>query len=33
MTSTALLKHGKNDGTAVDIHKDTILKDMAAKIE
>jgi hypothetical protein len=28
-----LLKHGKNDGIAVYIPKDTILKEMAAKIE
>jgi hypothetical protein len=29
MTSTVLLKHGKNNG----IPKETILKEMAAKIE
>jgi hypothetical protein len=33
MTSTVLLKHGKNDGTAVYIPKEIILKEMAAKIE
>jgi hypothetical protein len=33
MTSMVLLKHGKNDGIAVYIPKDTILKEMAAKIE
>jgi hypothetical protein len=33
MTSTVLLKHGKNDGIAMYIPKETILKEMAAKIE
>jgi hypothetical protein len=33
MTSTVLLKHGKNDGITVYVPKETILKDMAAKIE
>jgi hypothetical protein len=33
MTSTVLLKRGKNDGIAVNVPKETILKDMAAKIE
>jgi hypothetical protein len=33
MTSTVLLKRGKNDGVAVYVPKGTILKDMAAKIE
>jgi hypothetical protein len=33
MTSTVLLKHGKNYGVAVYIPKETILKEMAAKIE
>jgi hypothetical protein len=33
MTSMVLLKHGKYDGTAVYVPKDTILKKMAAKIE
>jgi hypothetical protein len=28
-----LLKHGKNGGIAVYVPKETILKDMAAKIE
>jgi hypothetical protein len=32
-TSTALLKHGNNDGIAVYISKETILKEIAAKIE
>jgi hypothetical protein len=31
MTSTVLLKHGKNDGIAVYVPKETILKEMAAK--
>jgi hypothetical protein len=31
MASTVLLKHGNNDGIAVYIRKETILKDMAAK--
>jgi hypothetical protein len=33
MTSTVLLKHGKNDGIAAYVPKKTILKEMAAKIE
>jgi hypothetical protein len=33
MTSTVLLKHGKNNRIAVYIHRKIILKDMAAKIE
>jgi hypothetical protein len=33
MTSTVLLKHRKNDGIAVYVPKETILKEMAAKIE
>jgi hypothetical protein len=33
ITSTVLLKHGKNNGTVVYIPKETILKEMAAKIE
>jgi hypothetical protein len=33
MTSTVILKHGKNDGIAVYIPKKTVLKEMAAKIE
>jgi hypothetical protein len=33
MTSTVLLKHGKNDGVTVYILKETILKEMTAKIE
>jgi hypothetical protein len=33
MTSTVLLKRGKDDGIAVYILKETILKEMAAKIE
>jgi hypothetical protein len=33
MTSTVLLKCKKNDGMAVYIPKETILKEMAAKIE
>jgi hypothetical protein len=34
MTSTILLKHDKRkDGIAVYVTKETILKDMAAKIE
>jgi hypothetical protein len=33
MTSTVLLKPGKNDGIAVYVSKGTILKDMAAKIK
>jgi hypothetical protein len=28
-----LLKHGKNDGLAVYVPKETILKEMATKIE
>jgi hypothetical protein len=33
MTSTVLLKRGKNDGIAVYVPKKTILKEMAAKIK
>jgi hypothetical protein len=33
MTSTVLLKGGENDGIAVYILKETVLKQMAAKIE
>jgi hypothetical protein len=33
VTSTVLLKRGKNDGIAVYVPKETILKEMAAKIE
>jgi hypothetical protein len=33
ITTTVLLKRGKNDGSAVYIPKETILKEMAAKIE
>jgi hypothetical protein len=33
MTSTVLLKHGKNDGVTAHIPKETILKEIAAKIE
>jgi hypothetical protein len=33
MTSTVLLKHGKNDGIAVYVPTETILKEMAAEIE
>jgi hypothetical protein len=33
MTSTVLLKHGKNNGISVYIPKETILKEMAAKTE
>jgi hypothetical protein len=33
MTSTALLKREKNDEITVYIPKETILKEMAAKIE
>jgi hypothetical protein len=31
--STVLLKHGKNNGIDVYVPKETILKEMAAKIE
>jgi hypothetical protein len=31
--STVLLKHGKNNGIAVYFPKETILKELAAKIE
>jgi hypothetical protein len=31
MTSTVLFKRGKNDGIAVDVPKETVLKDVAAK--
>jgi hypothetical protein len=33
MTSTVLLKHGRKDGIAVYIPKETTLKEMAAKTE
>jgi hypothetical protein len=33
VTSTVLLKHGKNDRIAVYVHKETILKEMEAKID
>jgi hypothetical protein len=33
MTAMVLLKCGKNDGITVYIPKETILKEMAAKIE
>jgi hypothetical protein len=33
MTSMVLLKYGKNDGITVYVLKETILKDMAAKIQ
>jgi hypothetical protein len=33
MTSAVILKHGKNDGIAAYIPKETILKDMTSKIE
>jgi hypothetical protein len=33
MTSMVLLQRGKNDAIAVYIPKETILKEMAAKIE
>jgi hypothetical protein len=33
VTSTVISKCGKNDGIAVYVHKETILKEMAAKIE
>jgi hypothetical protein len=33
MTSTMLLKLGKNDGIAIYIPREPILKEMAAKIE
>jgi hypothetical protein len=33
MTPTVFLKRGKNDGIAVCVPKETILKEMAAKIE
>jgi hypothetical protein len=33
MTSMVLLKHGKNDRIAVYVPKETILKEMAAKIK
>jgi hypothetical protein len=31
MTSMVLLKHGRNDGIAVCVPKETILKEMAAE--
>jgi hypothetical protein len=33
MTSMVVLKRGKNDGIAVYVPEETILKEMAAKIE
>jgi hypothetical protein len=33
MTATVLLKHGKDDGIAVYLPKETILKVMVANIE
>jgi hypothetical protein len=33
MTSMVLLKHGENYGITVYIPKETVLKEMAAKIE
>jgi hypothetical protein len=33
VTSTVLLKLGRNDGIAVYVPKETILKEIAAKIE
>jgi hypothetical protein len=33
MTSTMLFKHGKNYGIIVYVPKETILKEIAAKIE
>jgi hypothetical protein len=33
MTSTVLLKSGKNDGLDVYVPKETILKEMAAKTD
>jgi hypothetical protein len=33
MTSTVLLKRGKNDGFAVYVPMETILKEMGAKVE
>jgi hypothetical protein len=33
MISTVLLKPGRNDGIAVYVPKETILKEIAAKIE
>jgi hypothetical protein len=33
MTSTVLQKRGKNDGIPVYVPKETILKEMAAKID
>jgi hypothetical protein len=33
MTSLVLLKLGKNDGIAVYVPKETILEEMAAKVE
>jgi hypothetical protein len=33
MTSMVLLKHGKNDGITIYVPKETVLKEMAAKIE
>jgi hypothetical protein len=33
MTSMVLLKGGKNNGIAVYVHKESILKEMVAKIK
>jgi hypothetical protein len=33
MTSTVLLRHGENEGIAEYVLKETILKEMVAKIE
>jgi hypothetical protein len=33
MTSTVLLKRGKNDGIAVYVPKETVLEEMAAKYQ
>jgi hypothetical protein len=33
MTSTVLLKRGKNNGMTVYVPKETVLKEMEAKIE
>jgi hypothetical protein len=33
MNSAALLMHGRNDGIVVYVPKETILKEMAAKIK
>jgi hypothetical protein len=33
MTSTVLLKHGRNNGITVYVPKESILKEMAARIK